>query len=89
LPRGNQQAASAVVMRLGLTARQTEALVDDALDLVDPAAREALLVRRLDGISPHTRSAHIILGVCSPERLKGSGANTTATGGRYARDLRS
>jgi ParB-like chromosome segregation protein Spo0J len=49
LPRGNQQAASAVVVRRGLTVRQTEALVDDALGLQDPAAREALLVRRLDG----------------------------------------
>ena len=49
LPRGNQQAASAVVVRRGLTFRQTEALVDDALGLTDPAAREALLVRRLDG----------------------------------------
>jgi hypothetical protein len=49
LPRGNQQAASAVVVRRRLTFRQTEALVDDALGLTDPAAREALLVRRLDG----------------------------------------
>lgn len=49
LPRGNQQAASAVVMRRGLTVRQTEALVDDALAQQDPAAREALLARRLDG----------------------------------------
>ncbi len=49
LPRGNQHAASAVVVRRGLTFRQTEALVDDALGLTDPAAREALLVRRLDG----------------------------------------
>ena len=36
-------------MRRGLTFRQTEALVDDALGLTDPAARAALLVRRLDG----------------------------------------
>jgi len=49
LPRGNQQAASAVVVRRGLTFRQTESLVDDALGLTDPAAREALLVHRLDG----------------------------------------
>jgi ParB-like chromosome segregation protein Spo0J len=49
LPRGNQQAASAVVVRRGLTFRQTEALVDDALGLPDDAARAALLVRRLDG----------------------------------------
>jgi len=49
LPRGNQPAASAVVVRRGLTVRQTETLVDEALDQQDPAAREALLVRRLDG----------------------------------------
>jgi ParB-like chromosome segregation protein Spo0J len=49
LPRGNQQAASAVVVRRGLTFRQTEALVDDALGLPDDDARAALLVHRLDG----------------------------------------
>ena len=49
LPRGNQPAASAVVVRRGLTTRQTETLVDEALEQQDPAAREALLVRRLDG----------------------------------------
>lgn len=49
LPRGNQQAASAVVVRRGLTVRQTECLVDEALDQHDPAARAELLARRLDG----------------------------------------
>lgn len=49
LPRGNQQAASAVVVRRGLTVRQTECLVDEALDEQDPVARAALLARRLDG----------------------------------------
>jgi ParB-like chromosome segregation protein Spo0J len=49
LPRGNQPAASAVVVRRGLTVRQTETLVDEALAQQDPAAREALLARRLDG----------------------------------------
>jgi ParB-like chromosome segregation protein Spo0J len=49
LPRGNQQAASAVVVRRGLTVRQTELLVEDALGLPDDAARTALLARRLDG----------------------------------------
>lgn len=48
LPRGNQRAASAVVVRRGLTVRQTEALVEAVLSERDPAAREALLVRRLD-----------------------------------------
>lgn len=49
LPRGNQQAASAVVVRRGLTFRQTEALIDDALGLPDDDARTALLLCRLDG----------------------------------------
>jgi ParB-like chromosome segregation protein Spo0J len=52
LPRGNQQAASAVVSRRGLTVRQTEALVDEALSAQAPGAREALLARRLDGPAP-------------------------------------
>lgn len=49
LPRGNQQAASAVVIRRGLTVRQTDALVDEALAQPDPATCAALLARRLDG----------------------------------------
>jgi hypothetical protein len=49
LPRGNQQAASAVVVGRGLTVRQTELLIEDALELPDDAARTALLARRLDG----------------------------------------
>ncbi len=56
LPRGNQPAASAVVVRRGLTTRQTETLVDEALDEQDPAARAALLVRRLDGPATGTPS---------------------------------
>ena len=54
LPRGNQQAASTVVVRRGLTVRQTELLVEDALGTPDPAAREVLLARRLDGASVQT-----------------------------------
>jgi len=53
LPRGNQTAASAVVVRRGLTVRQTELLVDEALAQQDPAAREALLAHRLDGPAIH------------------------------------
>jgi ParB family transcriptional regulator, chromosome partitioning protein len=53
LPRGNQQTASKVVVRRGLTVRQTELLVDDVLGLADPAAREVLLARRLDGPAVH------------------------------------
>ena len=52
LQRGNQQAASAVVIRRGLTVRQTELLVEEALDEADSNARAALLVRRLDGPAP-------------------------------------
>jgi ParB-like chromosome segregation protein Spo0J len=49
LPRGNQQAASAVVSRRGLTVRQTEALIDEILAQPDPDGRAAVLARRLDG----------------------------------------
>lgn len=63
LPRGNQQAASAVVVRRGLTVRQTDALVNDALDQPAPTACEALLARRLDGpaigTTPGPRSSRV------------------------------
>ena len=52
LPRGNQQAASAVVVRRGLTVRQTDLLVEELLAQREPAAREALLARRLEGPGP-------------------------------------
>lgn len=52
LPRGNQQAASAVVVRRGLTVRQTELLVDEVFAERDAAAREGLLARRLVGPLP-------------------------------------
>jgi hypothetical protein len=52
LPRGNQQAASTVVVRRGLTVRQTDLLVEELLAQREPAAREALLARRLDGPGP-------------------------------------
>jgi ParB-like chromosome segregation protein Spo0J len=54
LPRGNQQAASAVVIRRGLTVRQTELLVEEVLDQAHASARAALLARRLDGPAPAT-----------------------------------
>jgi ParB-like chromosome segregation protein Spo0J len=47
LPRGNQPEA-----RRGLTVRQADLLVAEALDEKDPAVRAALLARRLDGPSP-------------------------------------
>lgn len=53
LPRGNQQAASAVVMRRGLTVRETELLVEEITQERDPSARESLIARRLDGPAPH------------------------------------
>jgi ParB-like chromosome segregation protein Spo0J len=52
LPRGNQQAASAVVMRRGLTVRQTELLVDEALAETDLCVRAHLLERRLNEAGP-------------------------------------
>lgn len=55
LPRGNQEDASAVVVRRGLTVRQTDLLVDEVLDRPDPDARAALLARRLDGPEPAAR----------------------------------
>ncbi|MEY4576584.1 MAG: hypothetical protein RL701_1287, partial [Pseudomonadota bacterium] len=48
LPRGNQSAASTVVMQRGLTVRQTEHLVDEVLGQPDAHQRATLLVRRLD-----------------------------------------
>jgi hypothetical protein len=52
LPRGNQQAASAVVLRRGLTVRQTELLVDEVLTEQDATVRATLLARRLETPSP-------------------------------------
>jgi len=52
LPRGNQRAASAVVVRRGLTVRQAELLVGEVLALGEPEARSALLERRLEGPLP-------------------------------------
>lgn len=54
LPRGNQQATSKVVVRRGLTVRQTDLLVEELLAERDPAAREALLALRLEGPTPVT-----------------------------------
>ena len=54
LPRGNQQAASGVVIRRGLTVRQTDLLVEEILEEPDTVRREALLARRLAGPAPGT-----------------------------------
>jgi ParB-like chromosome segregation protein Spo0J len=65
LPRGNQQAASLVVVRRGLTVQQTERLVGEALDK-DPAARAAMLARHLAakdaGDKPGPRAARVHTG---------------------------
>jgi ParB/RepB/Spo0J family partition protein len=55
LPRGNQHDLSAVVIRRGLTVRQTELLVAELLDLPDDAARAQQIARRLDGPAPGER----------------------------------
>jgi ParB-like chromosome segregation protein Spo0J len=52
LPRGNQQTASAVVIRCGLTVRQTDLLVEEVLEESDDARRAALLAGRLAGPAP-------------------------------------
>jgi ParB/RepB/Spo0J family partition protein len=49
LPCGNQLSASDVVVRRGLTVRQTELLVRQLLGCDDPAARAALLTRWASG----------------------------------------
>jgi ParB-like chromosome segregation protein Spo0J len=48
LPRGNQHAAGAVVVRRGLTVRQTELLVEEVLSHESQTARAAVLARRLE-----------------------------------------
>lgn len=48
LPRGNQRAASAVVIRRGLTVRQTALFVAQILELSDDAARATFITQRLD-----------------------------------------
>ncbi len=52
LPRGNQQAASAVVIRRGLTVRQTDQLVEELLAETDATRRATLLARRLASPPP-------------------------------------
>jgi len=52
LPRGNQHEAAGVVIRRGLTVRQTELFVAELLDAPDDAARAALIARRGDGPTP-------------------------------------
>jgi hypothetical protein len=56
LPRGNQTSASAVVIRRGLTVRQTAVLVRELADASGPG-REAVLARCRDGGRPERRSS--------------------------------
>ncbi len=49
LPRGNQAAASAVVIRRGLTVKQTELFVAEIHERPNDAARAEWIGRRLDG----------------------------------------
>lgn len=55
LPRGNQRDAAGVVIRRGLTVRQTELFVSELNDAPDDAARAAQIARRLDGPAPSKR----------------------------------
>jgi ParB-like chromosome segregation protein Spo0J len=51
LPRGNQIAASTVIVRRGLTVRQTDLLVQEVLSREGEEARTDLLARRLDALA--------------------------------------
>lgn len=52
LPRGNQAAASDVVIQRGLTVRQTEQMVAELRELPDDTARAARLVQRREAPPP-------------------------------------
>jgi ParB-like chromosome segregation protein Spo0J len=52
LPRGNQHDLSGLVIRRGLTVRQTELFVAELLDLEGDAARAQQIARRLEGAAP-------------------------------------
>jgi ParB/RepB/Spo0J family partition protein len=71
LPRGNQHDLSAVVIRRGLTVRQTELVVAELLDLPDDAARAQQIARRLDG-PPSSSNATASTRVCFIPRMSAS-----------------
>lgn len=52
LPRGNQQDLAVLVIRRGLTVRQTELVVTELLDLSDDATRAQQIAQRLAGAAP-------------------------------------
>lgn len=55
LPRGNQHACAAVVVRRGLTVRQTELLIAELLECRDEAERAARIARYGEGPAPAMR----------------------------------
>lgn len=55
LPRGNQHASADVVVRRGLTVRQTELLVTELLECPDPATRVERIARYARGPVPAAR----------------------------------
>jgi ParB-like chromosome segregation protein Spo0J len=55
LPRGNQHAAAAVVIRRGLTVRQTELLVAELVDAPDDADQADKLARWLEQSAPRAK----------------------------------
>jgi ParB/RepB/Spo0J family partition protein len=55
LPRGNQHDLAGLVVRRGLTVRQTELVVAELLDLGDDTARARHISARLDGAEPGPR----------------------------------
>jgi ParB/RepB/Spo0J family partition protein len=55
LPRGNQHDLAGLVVRRGLTVRQTELGVAGLVDLGDDGARARHIAARLDGAAPGTR----------------------------------
>lgn len=59
LPRGNQSAAAAVVIRRGLTVGQTAMLVRELADATEPDARTAILARWGDGRRPALRGGRV------------------------------
>jgi ParB/RepB/Spo0J family partition protein len=52
LPRGNQHDLARLVIRRGLTVRQTELVVAELLDLGDDASRARHIAARLEGAAP-------------------------------------
>jgi ParB-like chromosome segregation protein Spo0J len=57
LPRGNQHAAASVVIRHGLTVRQTELWIAELLDCTGEAERAAQIARRMDAAWSSSRPA--------------------------------